>query len=51
VTDQFYRGPGDDLLDVVDGIGVDRVSCGPGRDKAIVNASQPTAACERVVRL
>jgi Ca2+-binding RTX toxin-like protein len=47
--DRLYGGPGDDTLRARDR-NRDVVDCGPGRDVALVDASDRVSGCERVVR-
>ncbi len=47
-TDLLFGGAGNDLVDARDGVGGDRVSCGPGRDRVLADATDRVASdCER----
>jgi hypothetical protein len=50
-ADLLRGGQGDDFIDATDdSSGFDRVRCGPGNDKAIVDPEDTTGGCEHVVR-
>jgi Ca2+-binding RTX toxin-like protein len=46
-TDAIYGGVGDDIITARDGR-VDRIECGPGRDRAIVDRVDSVKGCESV---
>ena len=47
-ADQLYGGPGSDTIYAADGER-DRVDCGPGKDRAVVDSADKTVGCEVVV--
>lgn len=49
-VDVLNGGPGRDTINAKDGVRGDRVSCGPGRDVAIVDRKDKTVGCEKVQR-
>ena len=49
-VDVLQGGPGRDTINAKDGVRGDRVSCGPGRDVAIVDRKDKTVGCEKVRR-
>jgi len=46
-SDKIFGGPGSDTIYAADGY-VDTIDCGPGNDRAVVDASDKTVNCESV---